>query len=313
MNYLIYGNSYHLIDEEIKKILKDKKYSIKSFLDLSIQEVVEDLMYSSMFDEEKILVIKDFDSQFLKESEDKNTNLDVLLEYLKHPNKTSSLIVISSTKINERSKKNKELLSLFTVVTTPSITKQYELVKFLEGYIRKEGYGISQNALDKFATKCALSIDVAIMEFDKLKRIKKDNRLISEKDIDEYVSNYNTSDIFEFKDAVINKRIKDALILLDDLETSKIEIVPIVVMLAKEYETLYNIKSLVEKKCNNDAISAKLSNMHPYRVKLLKEVSTKYSLDEIKEKILTLCNLDLKLVTKDNLGFDEIREFIIEL
>ena len=53
MNYLIYGTSYHLIDEEIKKIIKDKKYETKSLLDVSIKDVIEDLSYSSMFEKKK--------------------------------------------------------------------------------------------------------------------------------------------------------------------------------------------------------------------------------------------------------------------
>lgn len=313
MNYLIYGTSYHLIDEEIKKIIKDKKYETKSLLDVSIKDVIEDLSYSSMFEEEKVLVVKDFEALFDKESKDNSDEIDTLTEYLTHPNKQAVLILISSTKINDRNKKNKELLLHLNVITTPSITKQYELVKFMEEYTRKEGYAISQNALNKFATKCALNIDVAIMEFNKLKMMKHDNKLISEKDIEEFVSNYNTSDIFEFKDAVINKRMKDSINLLDDLKISKIELVPLVVMLAKEYITLYNVKALVEKKYDNNKISTTLDNMHPFRVKLLREVSMKYSLKELQDKILFLCNLDMKIVTKDNLGFDELRQFIIEL
>ena len=84
-------------------------------------------------------------------------------------------------------------------------------------------------------------------------------------------------------------------------------------MLAKEYITLYNVKALVEKKYDNNKISITLDNMHPFRVKLLREVSMKYSLKELQDKILFLCNLDMKIVTKDNLGFDELRQFIIEL
>lgn len=313
MNYLIYGTSYHLIDIEIKKILGNKKYETKFLEDISIKDIVEDLNYSSMFDDEKTIVIKNAELIFDKDYSNKEEDINSLSEYLANPNKLTTLILICSTKISERSKKAKEFLSHFKVINTPTVTKQFELAKLMDELIRKDGYAISQNALNKFAIKCALSIDVAIMEFDKLKTFKNDNKLISEKDIEEYVSNYNTSDIFEFKDAIINKNIGEALRLLDDLETSKIELIPLIVMLAKEFITIYNVKFLVEKKHNNDLISTKLGNMHPYRVKLLRETGNKYSLDELKKIILYLCNLDIKMVTKDNLGFDELRQFIILL
>ena len=53
--------------------------------------------------------------------------------------------------------------------------------------------------------------------------------------------------------------------------------------------------------------------MHPFRVKTLRLISNKYDLDEIKDKILYLANLDIKLISQDNLGLDELRKFIVEL
>lgn len=311
MNYLIYGTSYQLIEAEIKKIINGRPYQSISLSDVDVKEVLEDLSYDSMFDEDKILVLKEFET--LVDKKESAGLLEELINYLKVPNKSTTLIFVSSAKINEKSKKNKEFLALVNVIETPVASKPYEVAKILEGIIKSAGFGISQNAINEFSTKCASSIDVAIMEFNKLKIIKGNNKLITQQDIDEYVSNYNTSDIFDFKDAVINKNIEKANNILNDLETSKIEIVPLVVMLAKEYEVLYNIKALVLKNLSNDQISKKLDNMHPYRVKLLKETSNKYALEELQKHLLYLCNLDLKLVSQDNLGFDEIRKFLLEL
>ena len=53
--------------------------------------------------------------------------------------------------------------------------------------------------------------------------------------------------------------------------------------------------------------------MHPYRVKLLRSAGAKYTLEEIKKDIQYLCKLDLKMVSEDNLGWDEIRKFLLML
>ena len=150
-------------------------------------------------------------------------------------------------------------------------------------------------------------------EFLKLKDIKRDNRLITDVDIDLYVSNYNTSDIFSFKDAIINRNIEKSARMIDEMEYSKLEIIPIVVMLAKEYITLYEIKLLSTKRLTNDQISSMLNNLHPYRVKLLRESSIKYTEEKLEEIILYLCNLDARLVSEDNLGYDELRKFLLLL
>ena len=311
MNYLIYGVSYKLIDEELNKIIGSK--NSKSFrLDKTkIEEILEDISYNSMFDEEKIVILKNFEIII----EDKNNNeiLEKLINYFNNQSKSTMLIFISSIKLNEKAKVNKEFLSHVEIINTPIISKSYELANYLKDIFKNDGYGISMNALNIFSSKCASNIDIALSEFDKLKNIKGNDRLISEQDIEMYVPNYNTNDIFEFKDSIINKNIEKSLRMIDDMEASKMEIVPIVVMLAKEYETLYNVKSLSLKRMTNDEIGQKLGNMHPYRVKVLREVSNKYKLDELESLLLYLCNLNLKIVSEDNLGFDELRKFLLML
>ena len=192
-------------------------------------------------------------------------------------------------------------------------TEIASLAKIFGDVIKKDGYGISQNALSVFCEKCASNYDIALMEFNKLKSLKKDNRLITELDVEELVSNYNMMDSFGLKDAIINKDIKKALRMLDDAETSKMEIVPLVVMIAKEYQVVYNIKMLAKKKLMNDQIGSMLGDMHPFRVKLLKDAGNKYTEDELIHIIKYLCNLDLKLVSQDNLGYDELKKFLLEL
>jgi DNA polymerase III delta subunit len=101
--------------------------------------------------------------------------------------------------------------------------------------------------------------------------------------------------------------------MLDDLNYAKVDALPLVVMLGKEYSTLYDIKYLTTKNFTNEQISKELDNMHPFREKTLRLISNKYELDEIKDKILYLANLDMKLISQDNLGLDELRKFIVEL
>ena len=309
MNYLIYGTSYKLIDFEIKKIIGNEQYKIFSLNDTPIKEILEDLNYGSLFEEKKVIIIKNAEIIF----DSKKEEIEEFIEYLKSPNGLVTLILISSVKPNEKNKQCKDILTYINVIETLIISKPYELSKFLDSFIRKEGYAISKNALDLFSDKCISNCDIALMEFEKLKLIKKDNRLISEQDVTEYVSNYNTNDVFAFKDAVINKNIKKADSILYDIEGTKMEVVPLVIMLLKEYESLYNILALSLKKMSNDDIGKKLDNMHPYRVKILKEAALKYKLADLEHLILYLSNLNLKMITEDNLGYDELRMFLLEL
>lgn len=310
MNYLIYGTSYKLIEEELEKIVGSKKTEIYDLEESSLEEVIKEFSYQSLFEDTKILIIKSFSkiNSFKKD----NKEYKSLLEYLENPNPNIIIISISNEKISSRGA-IKDLLDHLQIIETPIITKSYELVKILENLFRKDGYFINPNALNIFAEKCANNYDIAINEYEKLKSIKGSNKNITEEDINEYVSNYNMNDIFAFKDCVLNKDIKNSMRMIDELEYSKMELIPIVVMLAKEYSTLYDVKILSDKKLTNEAIGTTLNKMHPYRVKLLRSTSTKYTFSELERIIVLLCDLDKKLISEDNLGFDELRKFVISI
>lgn len=308
MNYLISGSSFNLIDAEISKIVEKKNFRRYNLDEVSLEEILEDISYESMFVENKILVLKNFSSILKKENE---KLLERLKDYLKSPNEHTTLIFVSSEKLSSRGI-GKDFASLLEVIETPIITKTYELAKIFGDVIKKSGFRIVPNALNALCEKCAANYDIALNEFRKLQSIKKDNN-ITEADVEEYVSNYNTDNLFAFKDAVISRNIKLASDMLDDLEASKMEIVPLVVMLAKEYQTLYNIKLLSSKKLTNEQIGKELNNMHPFRVKVLRDMCNKYNETELEKAILELCNMDLRIVSEDNLGFDELRKFLLFL
>lgn len=310
MNYLIIGESYKLIDIEIKKIVGTNEYKTYSLDEVSINEVLEDASYTSLFNDAKFLVVKNFEVLYDTKKDDKR--MDSILDYLNNDGDTT-LIFVAKSKMPSKTKVCKEIQTKLKIIETPIISKSYELNNILRNIIKKDGYGISENALTMFSNKCVCNIDVAINEFEKLKLYKGNNLLITETDIEEFVPNYNSGDMFELKDAIINKNLGRANELLDIVESSKMELIPLVVMLSKEYETLYVIKSLALEKKNNDDISSIMGGIHPYRVKLLRECSNKYNLDDIKRHILYLCNLDKRMVSEDNLGILELKKFLLEL
>lgn len=311
MNYLIYGNSYKLIDDKLKEIIKSKEVNTYYMEDIDINQIIDDISYTSLFDNEKTIIVKNVEILFnnTKKNIDK---LNKLKNYLENPNDTSTLILISNEKINERTKINKEILSYLNIIQTPIYTKTYELTNNINKILKDYGYTINQIDLETLINKCLNNYDIIINEITKLKEIKKPG-IITNKDIEDIISNYNINDIFGFKDAVLNKECQKALDMLDDLNYAKVDALPLVVMLGKEYSTLYDIKYLTTKNFTNEQISKELDNMHPFRVKTLRLISNKYDLDEIKNKILYLANLDMKLISQDNLGLDELRKFIVEL
>ena len=56
--YLISSNSFHLMEEELKKILKDNPYTSFDLNAVDLDDVLEEASYFSLFDDKKYMVVK---------------------------------------------------------------------------------------------------------------------------------------------------------------------------------------------------------------------------------------------------------------
>ena len=129
MNYLVYGNSYKLIDNEIEKIVKEYPKTVYFIGESSLGEIIEDVSYNSLFDERKVIVVRYIEKLFKSKSED-NSELESLLNYLNNPNENVILIFVSYEKINSRSKLNKEILGTWKIKEIlPNINFNYKKQK----------------------------------------------------------------------------------------------------------------------------------------------------------------------------------------
>jgi len=97
MFYLIYGNSFNLIQREIDKIFDNKKYETVSLDDLSFDEILNELEYSSMFEEEKNLVVKSFNKLF-ENKKDNFDQLETILKFLIDKKNNLTIIFLSEKK-----------------------------------------------------------------------------------------------------------------------------------------------------------------------------------------------------------------------
>ena len=89
--YLITGDSIRLIDEEIKKIIKDNT-NVETF-DLNVidlESLLEEASYLSLFEEKRFMIVKNATMFGTEKINEKNNEL--LLKYLDNPNDNTVLI-----------------------------------------------------------------------------------------------------------------------------------------------------------------------------------------------------------------------------
>ena len=99
--YLICSNSYYLLEDELKNILKDNPYTSFDLNAVELDEVLEEAAYFSLFDDKKYMVVKNADifGASKRKSKDESSEEETvskkdekLLKYLEAPNSNTVLI-----------------------------------------------------------------------------------------------------------------------------------------------------------------------------------------------------------------------------
>ena len=148
--------------------------------------------------------------------------------------------------------------------------------------------------------------DLILSEIDKLSII---SNKIDERIIEEYSSKLIGEDNFGLCDAITSKNYKNIKDLLDKFILEKMEVIPLVALLAGQYRIIY---AVLELNKSNESI-ANLLNIHPYRVKLARDKSYLYTKKEIKNILLLLCDLDKNLKSLNVNQYTLLKEFLIKL
>ena len=294
--YLLYGLEDYLIQEEIKKIIeKDKieeininKYSLENNM---IDNVIEDATTISLFQDKKVIIVENayiFSGTTNKKLPEQNT--DLLLDYLNHPNPNTVLIfTLIKDKIDTRKK-------ITTLMKKNGTIKVFNTVSNINNWITKElePYQMDKKEVEYFINRVGNNLSILKEEIDKLKLYKDDEKVITQKDIEQLTHKNIDTDIFKLIDSILSTRKKEALESLEEMMKYGEEPIAIIIMLANQFRIMYQSKQLLKKGYSEREI-ANLLEIHEFRVKKALEKGRKYSSDEILKKLEDLADLDYQI------------------
>lgn len=294
--YLLYGLEDYLIQEEIKKIIeKDKieeininKYNLENNM---IDNVIEDATTISLFQDKKVIIVENayiFSGTINKKLPEQNT--DLLLDYLNHSNPNTVLIfTLIKDKIDTRKK-------ITTLMKKNGTIKEFNTVSNINNWITKElePYQMDKKELEYFINRVGNNLSILKEEIDKLKLYKDDEKVITQKDIEQLTHKNIDTDIFKLIDSILSTRKKEALESLEEMMKYGEEPIAIIIMLANQFRIMYQSKQLLKKGYSEREI-ANLLEIHEFRVKKALEKGRKYSSDEILKKLEDLADLDYQI------------------
>ena len=306
-NYLIYGVDKYLIDKEIDKIIKKNKIDNNSIIKYSLNEdsidnILEDANTFNLFSDTKLIIVND--ANIFNSSNDILT--DKIINYLNNYNNKSYLVfTLLSDKIDNRKKITKVMSDKGNII---NLNKKEVDTNYIISYLKENGYQINMSDARMILNKTGNNLFSINNELDKLMLFKLEDKVIDKNSIDLLINENIDSSLFALVDSITNKD-KDKMLKLYHECLLESDPIMIINMLANKYILLYQVKRLISDGYSDDKIAKELE-VHPYPVKLARNMCYSYSVKEILDIILKLANLD-KDIKLGNVNGEVGLEFLL--
>ena len=288
MVYLIYSTSYRLLEEELGNIFKDNSdIEVIDFNDSNINEIINLASYTSLFDDNKNLLIKNFS---LSEKD-----CELLEKYINNPNPQTTIVFVTDKKIDERKKIIKLLKVKNTYINIKPLNYK-DISQKLMTIAKKNGYKLYLNDANYITFASLSNYDIAYNQLEKVFLYYNNPCEIEKRVLENLISHSLDDNSFKFVDAVIKRNINDAINIINDFKLFKIEPLILVSMLAKEYRNLLITKDLYQKGYSNQKIQ-EIVGLSDWQTDKMINNTYSYSISELEDKILDLTKLDFDLKT----------------
>ena len=289
--YLISNESFRLIDKEISKIVKDNSYEIFNLNKSSIKEVLEEAAYFSLDNNKKFLVVSNSDI-FGSDKIDESIT-DALINYFNNPNPNTVIIFTTQKPIDSRKKIVKELKSKYKIINTPKMDKK-TINSLLTNYVKENDFDIDYQSVNYIVNNCYNNLDIMFNELDKIMLYYNFPCRIKYQDVVAIVGTELDNNNFHFVSAVVEKKLDEALKLLNSLKIYKVDSNVLATLLAREYRLMYYVKKMYQNKISLSEICSNLS-LADWQVNKLYNNGIHYSESELLKNLVDLCNIDMNI------------------
>lgn len=285
---------FGLIKNEVDKLIKKIDTTDIIYYDLettNLIDIIDDASTISMFSSKKVIVVEN--AYFLCANKNID-NIDLLENYINHPNINTYMIFVSLTEKIDTRKKITKLISSNGIITELNKIDENYLINYTKEYLKENNYKIED--IKYFLNNVSSNLYDIKNELDKLMMYKLKEKYITNEDIDNTTVKTMDEEIFVLTDSIILKDTFKSLNLLEEFLNKNYDEVHIIMLLASQFRFLFQIKRLYNKNKSESEIARDLG-VNPYRVKFSLKKIYSYSeamlLDYIKQ--IAKMDHDIKL------------------
>ena len=294
-NTLIWGADDFLNDYLVRSYAKKDRFKDLEHVTVDcesdgLDELIASLTESSLFSEQKFIVVKNPFFLTAKVSKKLQKQIDDLQKIFENLADLEDVVVIvaSYEKIDRRKKLTKIVLKQFNVVE-PQI-RPYEVASTTKALIKDEGYIITQSALQLLIERSDQVIDTILSNYQKLKMVATDNK-ITEKSVMQNVDLSLAQNIFAILESALDKNYREAVERLDNQLREGTNPIQLLAVFENQLELILVVKILAQRGRSEPQIVKELG-VHPYRVKLA--LRNRLKIDKLENLLRDAIDLEFK-------------------
>jgi DNA polymerase-3 subunit delta len=303
--FLFYGKNEGLKNETIIK-LNQKKKKILNYDEKEILEnqsfFIEKILSKSLFDEDKIILIKRATDKIVK-----------LIDELNTRNIEETIIIINADSLDKKSK----LRSLFEkdngLVCVPFYPDNEQiLLKLAYNFLRKREISISPSNMNLIINKCSGDRETLINELQKIEYFCKNGKKINSENISKLINLNENHSISELIDNCLAKNKKKIINILNENNFSNEDCVMITRSFLIKAKKLLTLSTTFE---TNKNIELTISSAKPpifwKEKEITKQQIYKWESKNIKQLIYALGETELQIKKNINNSINLITDFIL--
>ena len=304
---LFYGKNEGLKDQSIAHILKNKKIEISSFEEkeilLDMEIFIENILSRSLFEDEKIIIIKRATEKIFK-----------FIEIIVSKNLQDIFIIIQCDMLEKKSKlrsyfeKDKKYIC---VAFYPD--NEQTLSKIAYTFFKNENIAISQANINSIINKCNGDRGRLLNELNKIKLFSLNGKKLNTKSLAQLVSLTEDHNVSELIDNCLVKNHKKTLDILNENNFTNEDCILITRVFLNKLKRILKLSIEFEK---NNNINLTISSAKPpifWKDKeITKQLIYKWKPKKIKNLIYKLNKIELNIKKNINNSVNLLTDFILE-
>ena len=303
---LFYGKNEGFKNEATNNLIKEKdevtKYEEKEVLE-NINDFIESILSKSLFESEKIIIIKRVTDKILK-----------IIDEIDSKNIEDIKIILNADNLEKKSK----LRSLFEKDKKYICVPFYQdtdqtLSKLTFNFLKKKNISISQSNINLIVNKCNGDREILLNELNKIEYFSKNGKKITAENIAKLTNLIENHGISELIDNCLAKNKKKIVNILNENNFNNEDCILITRTFLNKTKKILKLSSEFQ---NNKNIDLTISSAKPpifwKNKEITKQQIYKWTPENIKQLIYKLSEIELLIKKNINNSINLITDFILE-